>query len=75
MLDRIAASLTELTGADAGGFVLIEDERLRLVSTHRLPDDLRGATADLRTQPGGQTAARPARRCCWKPVTRPRSTS
>ncbi|MEO3810402.1 PAS domain S-box protein [Sphaerisporangium sp. B11E5] len=49
VLDRIAESLTELTGADAGGFVLIEDDRLRLVSTHGLPGDLRGATADLRT--------------------------
>ncbi|WP_240197288.1 ATP-binding protein [Nonomuraea lactucae] len=49
VLDRIAASLTELTGADAGGFVLIEGERLRLVSTHRLPETLRGTTADLRT--------------------------
>ncbi|MFG3437697.1 PAS domain S-box protein [Nonomuraea sp. NPDC047897] len=49
VLDRIAASLTELTGADGGGFVLIEGERLRLVSTHRLPETLKGATADLRT--------------------------
>ncbi|WP_424536854.1 ATP-binding protein [Sphaerisporangium viridialbum] len=49
VLDRIAGSLTELTGADAGGFVLIEDDRLRLVSTHGLPDRLRGATADLHT--------------------------
>ncbi|MFC6083299.1 PAS domain-containing sensor histidine kinase [Sphaerisporangium aureirubrum] len=49
VLDRIAESLTELTGADAGGFVLIENGRLRLVSTHGLPGDLRGATADLRT--------------------------
>ncbi|MEU8250211.1 PAS domain S-box protein [Nonomuraea sp. NPDC048916] len=49
VLDRIAASLTELTGADAGGFVLIEGERLRLVSAHQLPDSLRDATADLRT--------------------------
>src|SRR5579875_2863776 len=32
VLDRIAASLRELTGADAGGFVLIEEDRLRLVS-------------------------------------------
>src|SRR5690606_16636038 len=30
VLDRIARSLTELTGADAGGFVLIEGDRLRL---------------------------------------------
>jgi PAS domain S-box-containing protein len=36
VLDRIAASLTELTGADAGGFVSIEGERLRLVGVHEL---------------------------------------
>ncbi|MEU7899801.1 PAS domain S-box protein [Nonomuraea sp. NPDC049152] len=49
VLDRIAASLTELTGADAGGFVLIEKERLRLVSAYQLPETLRDATADLRS--------------------------
>ena len=49
MLDRIAASLRELTGADAGGFVLIEDDQLRLVSTYGLPERLRGRTADLTT--------------------------
>ncbi|MFD1932663.1 MULTISPECIES: PAS domain S-box protein [Nonomuraea] len=49
VLDRIAASLTELTGADAGGFVLIEKERLRLVSAHQMPETLRDATADLRS--------------------------
>ncbi|MEU7829646.1 MULTISPECIES: PAS domain S-box protein [unclassified Nonomuraea] len=49
VLDRIAASLTELTGADAGGFVLIEGERLRLVSAHQLPDSLKDVTAELRT--------------------------
>jgi PAS domain S-box-containing protein len=37
VLDRIAASLCDLTGADAGGFVLIEDDRVRLVSTEGLP--------------------------------------
>ncbi|MEV0582702.1 PAS domain S-box protein [Nonomuraea sp. NPDC050310] len=47
VLDRIAASLSELTGADAGGFVLIEGDRLRLVSSHRLPEHLKGSTADL----------------------------
>src|SRR6201989_3520305 len=47
VLDRIAASLRELTGADAGGFVLIEDNVLRLVSTSGLPERLRGRTADL----------------------------
>ena len=40
------ASLRELTGADAGGFVLIEDDRLRLVSTAGLPARLRGRVAD-----------------------------
>ncbi|WP_283139610.1 sensor histidine kinase [Rhizohabitans arisaemae] len=49
VLDRIAASLTDLTGADAGGFVIIEGDRLRLVSAHQMPESLRGATADLRT--------------------------
>ncbi|RJL32207.1 PAS domain S-box protein [Bailinhaonella thermotolerans] len=47
VLDRIAASLTELTGADAGGFVQIEGDRLRLVGAHRMPEPLRGATASL----------------------------
>jgi PAS domain S-box-containing protein len=48
VLDRIAASLRELTGADAGGFVLIEDSVLRLVSMDGLPASLRGRTAALR---------------------------
>jgi PAS domain S-box-containing protein len=47
VLDRIAHSLTELTGADAGGFVLIEDDRLRLVSLTRLSAHLRGYSAPL----------------------------
>jgi PAS domain S-box-containing protein len=47
VLDRIAASLRDLTGADAGGFVLIEDDRLRLVSTAGLPASLRGRVASL----------------------------
>jgi PAS domain S-box-containing protein len=47
VLDRIAASLRELTSADAGGFVIIEDDMLRLVSTAGLPDQLRGRTATL----------------------------
>ncbi|HEY6277732.1 MAG TPA: PAS domain S-box protein [Streptosporangiaceae bacterium] len=49
VLDRIAASLCELTGADAGGFVLIEGDRLRLVSMEGLPASLRGRIADLPT--------------------------
>src|SRR5215472_15170970 len=47
VLDRIAASLRELTRADAGGFVLIEKDRLRLVSLDGLPAELRGRTAGL----------------------------
>jgi PAS domain S-box-containing protein len=47
VLDRIAASLRELTGADAGGFVLIEGATLRLVSMDGLPSGLRGRTAPL----------------------------
>jgi PAS domain S-box-containing protein len=47
VLDRIAASLRELTSADAGGFVIIEDDMLRLVSTAGLPARLRGRTATL----------------------------
>ena len=54
VLDRIAASLRELTGADAGGFVLIEDRMLRLVSTSGLPDRLRGRTAVLSTSLVGE---------------------
>ena len=54
VLDRIAASLCELTGADAGGFVLIEEGRLRLVSMDGLPATLRGRTADLPTSLVGE---------------------
>ena len=54
VLDRIAASLRELTRADAGGFVLIEGDRLRLVSLDGLPESLRGRTADLATSTVGE---------------------
>jgi PAS domain S-box-containing protein len=54
VLDRIAASLRELTRADAGGFVLIENDRLRLVSVDGLPAELRGRTADLATSSVGE---------------------
>ena len=62
VLDRIAASLRELTGADAGGFVLIEDDRLRLVSTAGLPARLRGRIAVAVQQPGRRAACGRARR-------------
>jgi PAS domain S-box-containing protein len=54
VLDRIAGSLRELTGADAGGFVIIEDGMLRLVSTAGLPARLRGRTATLATSLVGE---------------------
>jgi PAS domain S-box-containing protein len=54
VLDRIAASLCDLTGADAGGFVLIEEGRLRLVSMEGLPSSLRGRVADLPTSLVGE---------------------
>jgi PAS domain S-box-containing protein len=54
VLDRIAASLRELTGADAGGFVMIEDGVLRLVSMDGLPVSLRGRTAALRNSLVGE---------------------
>ena len=54
MLDRIAASLRELTSADAGGFVIIEEDTLRLVSTAGLPARLRGRTATLSTSLVGE---------------------
>jgi PAS domain S-box-containing protein len=47
VLDRIAASLRELTSADAGGFVLIDGDELRLMSMDGLPEELRGRTAKL----------------------------
>jgi PAS domain S-box-containing protein len=57
VLDRIAASLRELTGADAGGFVLLEEDMLRLVSTAGLPARLRGRTATLRQSLVGELMA------------------
>jgi PAS domain S-box-containing protein len=54
VLDRIAGSLRELTRADAGGFVLIEGDRLRLVSLDGLPETLRGRTADLASSTVGE---------------------
>jgi PAS domain S-box-containing protein len=54
VLDRIVAGLCDLTGADAGGFVLIEGGRLRLVSMEGLPASLKGRTADLPTSLVGE---------------------
>jgi PAS domain S-box-containing protein len=56
VLDRIAASVIELTGADAAGFVRIEQPSatVRLVSMSGLPEALRGVTSDLRTSLVGE---------------------
>jgi PAS domain S-box-containing protein len=54
VLDRITASLIELTGADAAGFSVIEGEGLRLVSMSGLPESLRGTLSDLRTSLVGE---------------------
>jgi len=54
VLDRITGALIELTGADAGGFVRIEGDRLRLVSMSGLPERMRGTTADLRSSLVGE---------------------
>jgi PAS domain S-box-containing protein len=56
VLDRIIAALIELTGADAAAFVRIEEatDTLRLVSHSGLPEQLRGATAALRTSLVGE---------------------
>jgi PAS domain S-box-containing protein len=56
VLDRITEVLIELTGADAAGFVRIEEtaDRLRLVSISGLPERMRGATANLRTSLVGE---------------------
>jgi two-component system, NtrC family, sensor histidine kinase KinB len=54
VFDRIAQSLTELTGADAAGFVLIEGDTLRLVSMVDFPDERLHYEADLATSLFGE---------------------
>lgn len=54
ILDRIATSLTSLTEADAGGFTMIEGNRLRLVSMTHLPEHLRDYVAPLDTSLFGE---------------------
>ncbi|HEV7932110.1 MAG TPA: PAS domain S-box protein [Actinomadura sp.] len=46
VLDQITGALVELTGADAGGFVRIDGDRLELVSLRGLPEHLRGTVAE-----------------------------
>lgn len=47
VLDRISRGITELTGADAGGFVLLNEDRVELVSISGLSEELQGFTASL----------------------------
>lgn len=47
VLDRISHGITELTGADAGGFVLLNEDRVELVSISELSEELRGFSASL----------------------------
>ncbi|WP_150243858.1 PAS domain S-box protein [Nocardiopsis quinghaiensis] len=47
VLDRISCGITELTGADAGGFVLLNEDRVELVSISELSEELRGFSAAL----------------------------
>jgi PAS domain S-box-containing protein len=56
VLDRITGALTEVTGADAGGFVRIDAEKntLRLVSLRGLPEHMRGTVAELRSSLVGE---------------------
>ncbi|MEV5705815.1 PAS domain S-box protein [Actinoallomurus sp. NPDC052274] len=56
VLDRVTSGLIELTGADAAGFVVIEQQTntLKLVSMTGLPRNLRDSTADLRASLVGE---------------------
>ncbi|GAB3693854.1 PAS domain S-box protein [Nocardiopsis oceani] len=54
VLDRITSSLTELTGADAGGFVLLNENRVELVSLTHLSEKLHGVSAPLETSLFGE---------------------
>jgi PAS domain S-box-containing protein len=56
VLDRVTSGLIELTGADAAGFVVIEQHTnaLRLVSMTGLPRSLRDSTSDLRSSLVGE---------------------
>ncbi|QRN81174.1 MAG: PAS domain S-box protein [Nocardiopsis sp. BM-2018] len=54
VLDRIISSLTELTGADAGGFVLLNENRVKLVSLTHLSEELHGVSASLESSLFGE---------------------
>ena len=54
VLDRISGAITELTGADAGGFVLLNEDRVELASITRLSTQLQGYSAPLETSLFGE---------------------
>ena len=54
VLDRVSSSITELTGADAGGFVLLDEDRVELVSITDLSEELQGFRAPLETSLFGE---------------------
>ena len=54
VLDRISGSITELTGADAGGFVLLDEDRVELASISGLSEGLQGFSAPLETSLFGE---------------------
>jgi PAS domain S-box-containing protein len=47
LLERITNALIELTGADAGGFVRIDGDKLKLVAAHGLPRHMLGTQVEL----------------------------
>ncbi|UOE22149.1 PAS domain S-box protein [Thermobifida halotolerans] len=57
VLDRVVCGLTELTGADAGGFALIEGDSLKLASVTRLSRKLLGFETPLRQSLFGELLA------------------
>lgn len=54
VLDRLSGSITELTGADAGGFVLLNEDRVELVSLSELSENLHGSSAPLESSLFGE---------------------
>src|SRR5699024_1873428 len=54
VLDRLSGSITELTGADAGGFVLLNEDRVELVSLSELSENLHGFSAPLESSLFGE---------------------
>ncbi|GAB3881128.1 hypothetical protein GCM10027612_09760 [Microbispora bryophytorum subsp. camponoti] len=69
VLDRIAASLTELTGADAGGFVSIEGSGCAWSASTSCPKRCVGRPPGC-TPAWSPNCCAPARPCCSRPARR-----